>query len=102
MSSRLIGAGAVLLLAAGCNTVDPRTGSVDRSFGEAVAWNKAVQTVNPDPVYTADAAKPGSDGAKAVGASTRYRTDRVKQVQVIGTSSGGGGGGGSGGGSGPQ
>lgn len=100
MSSRLIGAGAVLLLAAGCNTVDPRTGSVDRSFGEAVAWNKAVQTVNPDPVATADATQPGSDGAKAAGASQRYRTDRVKQVQEIGTSSGSGAG--SGGGGGPQ
>jgi hypothetical protein len=96
MSFRLIGAGAVLLLAAGCNTVDPRTGSVDRSFREAVAWNKAVQTINPDPVYTAEATKPGSDGAKAVGASQRYRTDRVKQIDRVGTS------GGSGGGSGPQ
>lgn len=83
MSSKLIGAGAVLLLAAGCNTVDPRTGSVDRSFGEAVAWNKATQTVNPDPIYTADTTPPGSDGAKAVGASERYRTDKVKPIEAI-------------------
>lgn len=87
MCSRLIGAASVLLLAAGCNTVDPRTGSVDRSFGEAVAWNKAVQTINPDPVYTADATQPGSDGAKGAAASQRYRTDKVKQVERIGTSS---------------
>ena len=67
MSSKLLAATtAVLLTATGCNTVDPRTGSVDRQFGEAVAWNKAVQTINPDPVYTADALTAGSDGATAV------------------------------------
>lgn len=100
MSFRSIGAAAVLLLTAGCNTVDPRTGSVDRSFGEALAWNKAVQTVNPDPAYPADATPAGSDGAKAAGASQRYRTDKVKQVERVQTSTGSGGG--SGGGNGPQ
>ena len=83
MCSRLLGAAAVLLLAGGCNTVDPRTGSVDRSFGEAVAWNKAVQTITPDPVYTAQDTAAGSDGAKAAAASERYRTDKVKPLERI-------------------
>ncbi|GAA4030026.1 hypothetical protein GCM10022281_06580 [Sphingomonas rosea] len=85
---------------AGCNTVDARTGSVDRQFGEAVAWNKAVQTINPDPVYAADARQPGSDADKAAAAAKRYRTDKVKDVQRVSTSqavSGSGGGGGGGG-----
>ncbi len=97
MSSKhwMIGAGALLL--AGCSHVDPQTGSVDRHFGEVVAWNKAVQVVDPDPVYTADATKPGYDGEKAVGASKRYRTNAVKDVERVQTStSTTGGGGGSG------
>lgn len=103
-SSRMILAATVGALALGAcaQTVDQRTGSVDRQFGEAVAWNKAVQTVDPDPVYTADATKPGSAGSKAVAAARRYRTDQVKKPESIGTSEGGGGGGGSGGSSGPR
>ncbi|NJC06635.1 hypothetical protein GGQ97_002428 [Sphingomonas kaistensis] len=89
MSCKLLPIAVAAVLLAGCNTVDARTGSVDRQFGEAVAWNKAVQTINPDPVVTADAAPVGSDGAKAAAASQRYRTDKVKQVERIGTSSGG-------------
>lgn len=85
-------AGAVLALTA-CSHVDPQTGSVDRQFGEAVAWNKAVQVINPDPVYTADSAKPGDDGEKAVGASKRYRTNAVKDVERVQTSTSTGGGG---------
>ncbi len=89
MSCKLLPIAAALAVAmTGCNTVDPHTGSADRQFGEAVAWNKAVQTINPDPTYTADATPPGSDGAKAAAATQRYRTDKVKQVERIGTSSG--------------
>ncbi|UUR08315.1 hypothetical protein [Sphingomonas glaciei] len=89
MCSKLLPIAAAALLLTGCNTIDARTGSADRQFGEAVAWNKAVQTINPDPVYTAEATPAGSDGAKAAAASQRYRTDKVKQVEAIGTSSGG-------------
>lgn len=96
MCSRLLAPAAALLALAGCNTLDPRTGSVDRQFGEAVAWNKAVQTINPDPVYAPGGAQAGSDGAKAAAASERYRTDKVKPVErVVSTQA-------SGGGSGPQ
>ncbi len=86
---------------AGCATLDPVTQSVDRHFGEAVAWNKEVQTINPDPVYSDTDAQPGDNGERAAAASRRHRTDRVRDVQVIGTSDGGAGGG-SGGGSGPR
>lgn len=85
-SDRWILAAALMLPLAGCATVDPVTGSTDRHFGEAVAWNKEVQVINPDPVYAATAAKPGSSGDVAAGAAKRYRTDTVKQVQEVQTS----------------
>lgn len=78
---------------AACATTNPVTGSVDRHFGEAVAWNKAVQVINPDPVYPANSAQPGSSGDVAVGAAERYRTDKVKKVEEVQTSSGTTGGG---------
>lgn len=96
--------GLVVPLAA-CATADPQTNSVDRHFGEAVAWNKEAQIIDPDPVYDENDAKPGYHGEKAAAATKRYRTDAVKAVEQVGTStsvSGGGSGSGSGGGSGPQ
>ena len=86
MSSKLMILSGAALALAGCSHIDPKTGSVDRQFGEAIAWNKAVQVVNPDPVYTADATKPGSDGEKAAAATKRYRTDAVKEVERVATS----------------
>lgn len=88
-------AGAAL---AGCQSVDPVTQSPDPRFGEVVAWNKQVQIINPDPVYTADAAKPGADGAVGAAAVDRYKKGAVKQPESMGTSGGGGGGSGGGGG----
>ena len=84
---RLIGIGVVACAVSACASLDPVTGSVDRHFGEAFAWNKAVQTIDPDPVYPADGAKPGDNGAVAVGASKRYRTDQVKPVETLQTTS---------------
>jgi len=46
-------------------------------IGEAVKYNAAIQTINPAPVYTAEAAQPGSNGAKGEKAVERYRTDKV-------------------------
>jgi hypothetical protein len=91
MFCKHVAIGAAVLALAGCSHIDAQTSSVDRQLGEAVAWNKAVQVVNPDPVYTADATAPGYDADKAVGASKRYRTNAVKDVERVQTSTGGGG-----------
>jgi len=100
MSSRLlIAAPAALILLSGCETIHPVSQSADPGFGEAVKWNAAVQTINPDPVYGPDGAQPGDSAEKAAEAVKRYRTDAVKDVQVQTTTSQQSG---SGGGSGPR
>jgi uncharacterized membrane protein YgcG len=95
----LIVTGAVLLGAAAC-------APVDSGFGEAQRYDTAIQTIDPDPVYPADSAKPGDNGEHAQKAMERYRKGTTKALRRETTSggsggSGGGGGGGSGGGSGP-
>jgi predicted small secreted protein len=82
--------GAAALLVAGCNTMHKTIGQDDPALGEAVRYNAAIQTVNPDPVYGPDGAQPGDSGAKGAAAVKRYRTDAVKQVEVMTTTSGGG------------
>jgi len=83
MSSRLlIAAPAALLLLSACEVVHPGSKSLDPGMGEAVKWNAAVQTINPDPVYGPDGAQPGDSGVKAAEAVKRYRTDAVKDVQA--------------------
>ena len=99
MSSKLLLGPLAVALLAGCNTVYEQSGSKDPGFGEAAKYNAAVQTIDPDPVYTAEGAQPGDDGAKGANAVKRYRTDAVKAVVVQSSTSGSGG---SGGGSGPQ
>jgi hypothetical protein len=91
MSSKLLLAPLALVLLAGCNTVNPQTGSVDPGFGEALKYDMAAQTIDPDPVYAADAAQPGEQGDKAAAAVKRYRTDAVKNVEQVQTTSGGSG-----------
>jgi hypothetical protein len=88
---------AVLGLAGGaalaaCNTVHPVSQSTDPGFGEAFRYDMAVQTIDPDPVYSEQDAQPGDSGAKGAEAVKRYRTDRVKDVEVITIESGSGGG----------
>ena len=87
-SRRLLIAPLTLLLLAGCDTISPQTLSPDPGFGEAVKYNAAIQTIDPDPVYDENDAKPGDSGAKGAAAVKRYRTDAVKQVEVIQTSGG--------------
>ena len=70
---------------------------VDPGFGEAYRYDMAVQTVDPDPVYAEDGAKPGDNGEHAAKATERYRKGQTKPVQRESSSSGS-----SGGGSGPQ
>ena len=93
MSSRLVIATAALGLLAGCNTLNPVSQSADPAFGEAVKYDMAIQTIDPDPVYGPEDAKPGDHGEKGAAAVKRYRTDAVKDVEHIetGGSSGGGG-----------
>ena len=77
-----------------CNTVHEQSASVDPGMGEATKYNMAVQTIDPDPVYSADGAQPGDAGDKGAAAVKRYRTDAVKAVQAQSTASSGSGGGG--------
>jgi hypothetical protein len=97
MSSRLLALTPLPFLLAGC-AVNPATGSYDPGFGETVAYAKAVQTIDPDPVYAEDGAQPGAQADKLAPAVKRYRTDAVKAVEAVQTTSGGG----TGGGGGPQ
>jgi predicted small secreted protein len=92
MSFRLIIAPLALGLLAGCNTINPVSQSVDPGFGEAVKYDMAIQTIDPDPVYGPDGAQPGDHGEKGSEAVERYRTDAVKTVEEIRTGGVGGGG----------
>ena len=78
--SSLIFAG-IGLAAAGCAPVDP-------GFGEALRYDMAVQTVDPDPQYPPDALQPGYHGEKAQKATDRYRKGTTKPAQTISSSSG--------------
>ncbi|HUE80067.1 MAG TPA: hypothetical protein VMN38_10605 [Sphingomicrobium sp.] len=93
MSSKLLLAPLALGLLAGCNTVNPQTGSVDPAFGEAVKYDMAIQIIDPDPVYHEDGAQPGENGARGAEAVKRYRTGQVKEVEQIQTTTTSGGGG---------
>ena len=89
MSFKPLSAASVSLLAlAGCSSLNQNNISPDPAFGEAAKYNAAVQTVDPDPVYSEDDAKPGENGAKGANAVRRYRTDSVKDVQQQTTTTG--------------
>ena len=87
MSSRHYAmAAAAALTLGGCTTVDP-------GFGEALRYDMAIQTIDPDPVYPEDGSKPGDSGAVAAEASKRYRTDKVKPIETLSASESSSGGG---------
>lgn len=67
----------------GCTPVDP-------GFGEALRYDMAVQTIDPDPQYPADALQPGYHGEKAQKATDRYRKGATKPVRAQSSSSGSG------------
>jgi hypothetical protein len=71
-----------------CSTVNKPVGVEDPGMGEAVKYNSAVQTINPAPVYGPTGAQPGDNGDKGAQAVKRYRTDQVKQLQSMGTTTG--------------
>lgn len=88
-----------ILLLASCDTVDQSTATMAPGLGEAVKYDTAIQTINPEPVYAQGGAQPGANGEVAQKAVERYRTDKVKAPQSEQTtmgSSGSGGGSGSG------
>ncbi len=89
----LLVAGSVLL--AGC--LNEPIAQRDPSLGEAVKFNAAVQTVNPDPVYPEGSAQPGDSGEHGAKAVERYRKGEVKPVETMQTTSGSTGTGSSGG-----
>ena len=88
--SALVTAAACIVLG-GCNTANTHIGDEDPFLGEAVKYDAAIQTINPAPVYPANAALPGSNGAKGQKAVERYRNDQVKEVETMTTTSGGAG-----------
>lgn len=93
MSSKpLVAAPLAVLLLAGCDTINQNNVSPDPGFGEATKYNAAVQTIDPDPVYAEDGSQPGDHGAKGAAAVKRYRTDAVKDVEVMTTTTGTSGG----------
>jgi hypothetical protein len=102
-----LSAGTVLC---GCATGYKNIGQEDRAMGEAVKYNTAVQTINPDPVYAEGGALPGDNGDRGAQTVKRYRTDQVNarhKAEASSAQSGGlsttqGVGGGSGGGSTPR
>ncbi|WP_343346769.1 hypothetical protein WJT74_03150 [Sphingomicrobium sp. XHP0239] len=56
---------------------------VDHSFGEATAWNRTVQTINPDGVVTsADAAQPGDNADVAVNSAEAYREGSIERASA--------------------
>ena len=77
-------AAGLALLASGC-------APVDAGLGEAFRYDMAIQTIDPDPVYPEDGAKPGDSGAKAADATKRYRTGAVTQVEATSASGSGAG-----------
>jgi hypothetical protein len=79
-------AGTVALGSAACVPTDV-------GLGESVKYAQAVQTIDPDPVYGPDAAQPGDNGDKGSQAVKRYRTNQVKNVEMMSTSTGSSGGG---------
>jgi hypothetical protein len=94
MSFRRVIIAAISFVALGaCNTAHRNIGMEDPAIGEAVKYDAALQTINPDPIYPAGAAQPGDNGELGAKAAKRYRTDTVKQVETMQTTSGGSGGG---------
>lgn len=91
-SKRIWIAAAACVALAGCNTANSHIGDESASFGEALKYDQALQTINPAPVYSAEAAQPGDNGDRGAAKVQQYRKGQVKDVQTMETTSGGGGG----------
>ena len=77
---------ATLLLGACTDMYLDRRDSVSFAAGDANASNKAIQVINPWPVYAANR-DIAYDGERAAAAAERYRTNKVTPPTGIGTSS---------------
>ena len=97
MSSKLLIAPLSLCLLTGCTQIYPVSLSADPGIKEALKYDIAVQTIDPDPVYGPDSAQPGDHGEHGQKAVDRYRKGAGKEVQQINSRSSGGGSGGGGG-----
>ena len=105
-SKRIFAAAAASLALSGCYTMSSpyrNIGDEDPYMGEAVRYNAAVQTINPDPELRARRAQAGDHGQKGADAVKRYRMDEVnarhkaeakQNSSGLSTTSGSGGGGG--------
>ena len=83
MSSKLLALTlpAIALLAS-CDTVNTKTGAMANGLGEAVKYDNAIQTINPEPTYAQGGAQPGGNGEVGADAVKAYRTGTVKPVQT--------------------
>ena len=103
-SKRIFAAAAASLALSGCYTMSSpyrNIGDEDPYMGEAVRYNAAVQTINPDPVYAENGAQPVYNGKRVAEAVKRYRRDEVNDRHKseakqssggLSTTNGGGGG----------
>jgi len=80
-NAKLIIPAAALLAVPACAPVDP-------GLGEAQRYDMAIQTVDPDPVYPEDGAKPGDNGEKGVNAVKAYRKGETQELKVESSTSG--------------
>ena len=72
---------ALAIAALSCAACTP----VDYGLGEAVKYDMALQTIDPDPVYAPGSTEPGTSGTTNAEAAKRYRTDTVKPVVLTDT-----------------
>lgn len=79
----LIAAAGLSAVLAACES-PPDMQDFNRSFGEAITYNIAVQTVDPTPSGALIA--PNFDGARTGLSQQRYRNDTVKQPGPLRTS----------------
>ena len=87
--------GALLLAACAPFGSEQTHGAFDSApaFGEAVKFNAAAQTINPDPVYPEGSPEAGTNGDTARSAAERYRKGQVKAIERESTTTVTGGGG---------
>jgi hypothetical protein len=86
-SERIFAIGLIAAALTACS-MNRQIGTEDPGIGETVKYDAALQTINPVPVYAAGAAQPGSSGDVGAAAVKRYRTDKVKSLEPIQTTSG--------------